>query len=209
MIDGASRPDGADGTGGAGQAGGTGRTDKAGEPIHAERVERKRSWHTAVLTTVCLLGICVTDAAYARAQGTDPAQAGTTAGGADHGRSGRGIAMRGSHLMLGGLMLDQLNLTDAQRDQVKNIVDSHRADLQVLGERFGTARRNLESVISADVTDEAAIRARAGDVAAVDADMAVMRARIRSQVFQILTPDQQTTLKNLEVRRHDRGRNKR
>jgi Spy/CpxP family protein refolding chaperone len=117
--------------------------------------------------------------------------------------------MHGSHAMLGGLMLDQLSLTDAQKDQVKNIVDSHRTDLQALGERLGTARRSLESAVSADVTDEAAIRARAGDVAAVDADMAVMRARIRGQVFQILTAEQQTTLKNLEARRHDRGRNKR
>ena len=193
-----------------GQPGRAGRTDRAGEAVHAESVERKTAWRRVVLTTVCLLGICVPDAAHARAQGAEPAQgAGTTAGPGQTGRSGRGAAMHGSHAMLGGLMLDQLNLTDAQRDQVKNIVDSHRTDLQALGERLGTARRSLESAVSADVTDEAAIRARAGDVAAVDADMAVMRARIRSQVLQILTSEQQTTLKNLEARRHDRGRNKR
>jgi Spy/CpxP family protein refolding chaperone len=153
-----------------------------------------------VYVAVCLLAIGLTGTPYAGAQTADPTQGAGT--GAARGRGGHGAAMRpGPNGLLGGLMLEQLNLTDAQKGQVKAIVDSHRADVQALIERLGTARRSLESAISADVTDEGAIRARAGDVAAVDADMAVMRAGIRGQVFQILTPDQQTTLKSLEARR--------
>ena len=186
----------------AGGAGGPGGDKRAGG------VRKRRTARGLMRVAVCLVGIGLMEAAVAGAQTAEPAQGGGTgaAGPTRAGRGGRGAGMRPApNGLFGGLMLEQLNLTDAQKDQVKGIVDAHRADVQALMERLGTARRNLESAISADVADEGAIRARAGDVASVDADMAVMRARIRGQVFQILTPDQQTALKNLEARRHDRA----
>ena len=192
----------ADGAGVAGGTGGPGGDTRAGG------VRKRRTARGLMRVAVCLVGIGLMEAAFAGAQTADPAQGGGTgaAGPTRAGRGGRGAGMRPApNGLFGGLMLEQLNLTDAQKDQVKGIVDAHRADVQALMERLGTARRNLESAISADVADEGAIRARAGDVASVDADMAVMRARIRGQVFQILTPDQQTALKNLEARRHDRA----
>ena len=192
----------ADGAGGPGGTGGPGGDKRAGG------VRKRRTARGLMRIAVCLVGVGLMKAAVVGAQTADPAQGGGTgaAGPTRAGRGGRGAGMRPApNGLFGGLMLEQLNLTDAQKDQVKGIVDAHRADVQALMERLGTARRNLESAISADVADEGAIRARAGDVASVDADMAVMRARIRGQVFQILTPDQQTALKNLEARRHDRA----
>ncbi|PYR30219.1 MAG: hypothetical protein DMF90_28205 [Acidobacteria bacterium] len=192
----------ADGAGGPGGTGGPGGDKRAGG------VRKRRTARGLMRVAVCLVGVGLMKAAVVGAQTADPAQGGGTgaAGPTRAGRGGRGAGMRPApNGLFGGLMLEQLNLTDAQKDQVKGIVDAHRADVQALMERLGTARRNLESAISADVADEGAIRARAGDVASVDADMAVMRARIRGQVFQILTPDQQTALKNLEARRHDRA----
>jgi protein CpxP len=195
------------GAGGAGGPAGAGETGGPGGDKRAGGVRKGRTARGMIRVAVCLVGIGLMEAAFAGAQTADPAQGGGTgAATARAGRGGRGAGMRPApNGLLGGLMLEQLNLTDAQKDQVKGIVDAHRADVQALMERLGTARRNLESAISADVADEGAIRARAGDVASVDADMAVMRARIRGQVFQILTPDQQTALKNLEARRHDRA----
>jgi len=192
----------ADGAGGPGGTGGPVGDKRAGG------VRKRRTARGLMRVAVCLVGIGLMEAAVAGAQTAEPAQGGGTgaAGPTRAGRGGRGAGMRPApNGLFGGLMLEQLNLTDAQKAEVKGIVDAHRADVQALMERLGTARRNLESAISADVADEGAIRARAGDVASVDADMAVMRARIRGQVFQILTPDQQTALKNLEARRHDRA----
>ena len=46
--------------------------------------------------------------------------------------------------------------------------------------------------VTADTIDEALIRQKSAEVAAVDADMAVARARAHAEVFQILTAEQKT-----------------
>ena len=98
-----------------------------------------------------------------------------------------------------GIPLDRLNLTDAQRDQVKSVVDSHQAEVRPLGEKAMTARRALEQAVTADTIDEGAIRAKAADVASVESDMAVARARVYADVLQILTSDQRAKLKELQA----------
>ena len=100
-----------------------------------------------------------------------------------------------------GPMLRQLNLTSDQQDRVKQILDSHRADQQALGQRAMTAHQALQDAMTSSTFDEATIRARAADVAAVDADAAVAEARLYGEVFQILTPDQQAKAQQLQQER--------
>ena len=52
----------------------------------------------------------------------------------------------------------------------------------------------LEKVIEQDTFDESAIRSASAEVAAVETDTTVQRARIRSEALQILTPDQRAQL---------------
>jgi protein CpxP len=111
------------------------------------------------------------------------------------------------------MLMERLNLTDAQREQVKSVMDSHRDEVKALAEKSGAAHRSLQAAVSADQFDESAIRARSADVAAIDADMAVLRARVHGEVWQILTADQQKTAKDLqtamEQRRAQGGRGRR
>jgi periplasmic protein CpxP/Spy len=100
--------------------------------------------------------------------------------------------------------LERIGLSDAQKEQVTTIMQSHQADLKALGSRERTAREALNEAITADVANEGLIRARSADVAAVQADMAVAQARIRSEVLQILTPDQQAQLKQLQTQMKER-----
>jgi Spy/CpxP family protein refolding chaperone len=102
------------------------------------------------------------------------------------------------------MMLDRLELTSDQKDRVKQIVDSHREDQQALAQRARTAHQALDAAISSEAFDEALIRSRAADVAAVEADETVLRARIYSQVFQILTADQQSKLKTFQAEMRQR-----
>lgn len=108
-----------------------------------------------------------------------------------------------------GIPLNRLDLTDAQRDQVKGVVDSHEAELRTLGEKAMTARRALEQAVTADTIDEGAIRAKAADVAAVDSDMAVARARVHADVLQVLTSDQRAKLKELQAEMEKRAETRR
>lgn len=108
-----------------------------------------------------------------------------------------------------GIPLDRLNLTDAQRDQVKSVVDSHETELRALGEKAMTARRALEQAVTADTIDEGAIRAVAADVASVESDMAVARARVHADVLQVLTSDQRAKLKELQAAMEKRAATRR
>jgi Spy/CpxP family protein refolding chaperone len=99
------------------------------------------------------------------------------------------------------LPLAQLNLTPQQRDQVQTIMGSHKDELQALGDRQMAARQALDQAIAADAIDEGAIRQKAADLGAVEADMGVVRAHIRAEVLQVLTPDQQRQAKTLAANR--------
>jgi Spy/CpxP family protein refolding chaperone len=96
-----------------------------------------------------------------------------------------------------GQELRMLDLSDAQRQQVRAILDSHKDELKGIGDRMQTARKALHDAITADAVDETAIRTKAADVALVDADAAVLHAKMHAAVFAVLTPEQQQKAKEL------------
>jgi len=108
-------------------------------------------------------------------------------------------------LGLFGPMLRQLNLTDAQQEQLRGIAESHRADMRAIAERNRPAHEALQQAMTSGTFDEGTIRARSAEAAAGDADMAVLQARIYSEAVQVLTPDQQAQLKKLQAEMKDHG----
>jgi protein CpxP len=117
----------------------------------------------------------------------------------------------GGRFGMGGFALRGLDLTDAQREQVKAIMESHRDEQKAIGDRMQAARKALHEAIAADTFDETAVRAKAAEIGAVEADAAVLQAKIKSEVFGILTPEQvkkaQELRSNMEKRMKDgRGR---
>jgi len=95
-------------------------------------------------------------------------------------------------------LLQRLDLTSDQRDRVKQILDSHRDEQTSLVERGRAAHEALQDAVTGS-GDESLIRAKAADVAAVEADMAVTESRVYNEVFQILTPEQQAKAKKLQA----------
>jgi Spy/CpxP family protein refolding chaperone len=100
---------------------------------------------------------------------------------------------------LSPMMLSQLNLTSDQQDRVKQILDSHRDEQQSLGKRTMAAHQALQDAITGTTFDESTVRGRAADLAALDADAAVGQARVFAEIFQILTPDQQQSLQQIQA----------
>ena len=96
-----------------------------------------------------------------------------------------------------GPELRMLELTDAQHQQVRAILDSHKDELRAIGGRMQTARKALHDAITADAVDETAIRTKAAEAALVDADAAVLHAKMHAAVFAVLTPEQQQKAKEL------------
>ncbi len=120
------------------------------------------------------------------------------------GRMGHMGGPGGGALGRWGMLASRLGLSDTQKSQIKGILQSHGDELRGLGDKALTAREALDDAINSGTVDEATIRARSADLAAVQADMAVTRAQIEAQVFQVLTPDQQTQAKALQAQMKQR-----
>src|SRR5215212_6277631 len=154
-----------------------------------------------------LVAVGVSAGVYASAQNTngDPRPFSGRRGPAGPGGPGFGGPMgRGGPMML----LRGLDLTDAQKDQVKAIMQSHQEDRKALGDRAQTAHQALQAAITAESVDEALIRQRSADVAAVEADIAVAEARTHAEVWQILTPAQKAKAKEFQAQAQERMKNR-
>jgi Spy/CpxP family protein refolding chaperone len=101
-----------------------------------------------------------------------------------------------------GPILPRLNLTAAQKDQVKTIMESHAADFKTLRDQGSPAHQALEQAMLTDPVDDNAVTAASAQVAAVDAQMAVLSAHVRSEIFQILTDEQKAQVKQI-IAQHD------
>lgn len=97
-------------------------------------------------------------------------------------------------------MAGVLGLSDDQRDQIRAIHDGYRDQAEALNESLKDARVALGDRIHADPFDETAIRQAAQGLAALEADLAVLRARISSEVRQVLTPEQVEQARGLRER---------
>jgi Spy/CpxP family protein refolding chaperone len=104
------------------------------------------------------------------------------------------------------LPLRELNLTEAQQQQIRDVEQSHRDANRQLQERLRAAENAQRKAIETEPVNEGLIRSASQALADVEADAAVARAQLRSQIFALLTPEQQAQAKKLEASRPDGGR---
>ncbi len=95
---------------------------------------------------------------------------------------------------------DRLDLSEGQREQIRTIRESYREEIEGLTESLATARLVVRGRIHSDAFDETAIREAVLEAAAVEADLAVLRARIASEVHQVLTPEQLAEAREMRER---------
>ena len=134
--------------------------------------------------------------------GIAAAQPGRMGGRGPGGPGGPGGPM-GSLFALHVDALRGLDLTDAQREQVRSIMESHRDEARTLAERGRTAMEALRAATEAG-TDENAIRQQGETVGAVIGDAAVLRARVKQEVWGVLTAEQQARAAQLKSEREAR-----
>ena len=99
----------------------------------------------------------------------------------------------------GMLPLRQLDLTDAQREEIRAIFDQNQSRLRVAGEQLGRAKQALPEVVPSDWVNESEIRARAETLGLAEGDAAVVRADLYVQLWRILTPVQQARVQEIEA----------
>jgi protein CpxP len=94
---------------------------------------------------------------------------------------------------LGPLERD-LNLTDAQKAQVKQIRDSFEESTKSLREQLFNAGGGPFDELKDGAFDETAVRAAAQARANIQVELEVARARMMSQVYALLTAEQKAKL---------------
>lgn len=103
---------------------------------------------------------------------------------------------------MGGPMMHffarQLDLTDAQREQMKAIMQKERPTIQPLMQQERSFDQQLRQYAEGTY-DEAKVRTLATQQSQVQAELAVQRTRIHNELYQVLTTDQQAKLKEIEA----------
>jgi protein CpxP len=95
----------------------------------------------------------------------------------------------------------ELHLTAQQKQQVKELFEKNRPQVEPLIKQLAAERRALRALIQADAVDEAAIRAQSAKSAAIQADLAVHRAHAAHEFRAILTPEQIARARELQAER--------
>jgi protein CpxP len=96
-------------------------------------------------------------------------------------------------------MLRQLDLTTDQHAQVKSIFEKEKPALQPLMQQMKQNQSAMTALEAAGPFDEAKTRALATQNSQTMVELQVEHARIKSEIMQILTPDQKAKLASIEA----------
>ncbi len=118
-----------------------------------------------------------------------------------HGRGGHEFPFGGHAL---GFFSDYLDLSSAQQDQIKSIMQKEKPAIAPLMQQMAQFHSDMNKLEQSGAFDEAKVRALASQQSQVMTEMIVQKARIKSEMLQVLTPDQKAKLAKLEARHEQR-----
>jgi protein CpxP len=119
-----------------------------------------------------------------------------------HGGPHGGGDFFGGHML--GFFTDYLDLTDAQQAQIKQIIAKEKPALEPLVKHEMQSHEQMLQLIQSGNFDEAKAQAIATQGAQTHAQLEVQHARIASQAFQVLTPEQKTKFAQFITKREQR-----
>ena len=108
---------------------------------------------------------------------------------------GHGFGMEGHRM---GFFAKQLNLTDDQKAQMKTIMQKEHPTIKSLFQQEHQFDQQLRAYVEGPY-DENKVRTLAAQKAQIDIERTVAETRIHSELYQLLTADQQAKLKQMEA----------
>jgi len=114
----------------------------------------------------------------------------------------------GHEFPFGGHMLhffsDYLDLTSAQQEQVKGIMEKEKPAIKSAMQQMGQFHSQMRTLEEASTFDEAKVRALAAQQSQAMIEMIVQKARVKNELLQVLTADQKTKLAAFEAKHEQR-----
>jgi protein CpxP len=96
-----------------------------------------------------------------------------------------------------GLPLHQLNLTDDQKSQIKQIFQSEHANMKPLMQQEFVAHQQLIQLVTSGNFDQAKAAAIAAQESQTHVQLEVEHAKIASQIYQLLSSDQKAKVADM------------
>ena len=99
-------------------------------------------------------------------------------------------------------LAQELNLTDAQKTQIKTIMQSQRATTLPLRQQLEQNRAAMLSATASGAFDQAKVQQLATQRAQIMSQLSVQKAQVRSQIYnQVLTSDQKAKADQMQQNR--------
>lgn len=105
----------------------------------------------------------------------------------------------GMHEHMMGFLAKKLNLTDEQKTQMKAIMQKERPTMKPLFQQQHQIDLQLRQYVEGNY-DEAKVQALATQKAQIQVQLTVAETRVHNQLYALLTPDQQSQLKEMEAK---------
>jgi periplasmic protein CpxP/Spy len=102
-----------------------------------------------------------------------------------------------------GFFAKYLDLTDAQRTQMKAVMHKEHATMKPLMQQVHQMDQQLKQYVEGTY-DEAKVQALVAQQAQTMVQLKVQETRVHNELYQVLTPDQQAKMKEFEANREAR-----
>lgn len=109
----------------------------------------------------------------------------------------------GMHEHMMGFFAKALNLTDDQKAQMKAIMEKEHPAMKPLLQQQHQIDLQLRQYVEGTY-DEAKVRTLATQKSQIETELTVAETRVHNQMYQLLTPDQQSKLKEIEAQHEAR-----
>ena len=94
-------------------------------------------------------------------------------------------------------MFRELNLTDAQKQQIKTLREKARTDSEAYHDQLEASRDQMRALVEASAFDEAAVRALLAKEAQAETELKQIRIRTDNAIYNVLTAEQKAKLEEL------------
>lgn len=106
-------------------------------------------------------------------------------------------------------MVERLDLDRDQAEAIDAVLDAAREDARASRQRLHELRRAIHELLQAETVDETAVRQRFAEKAALEAEAAIRRDRVRRDVLDVLDDEQREQLAELREARLERREERR
>ena len=103
---------------------------------------------------------------------------------------------RGDFAMMG---FGKLDLTDAQKAQLKQIRENHHQTIAPLMQQIGAKRQEIRQASEGGAFNEALVTQKLVEIAPLEARMMGEQAKIHQEMLSVLTPDQKAKLDQMRA----------